>query len=126
VPAPAFLDTRARAEWARLAPQLETLGVLTAVDRSALELYCDTYARWRELRCDLARWRRDRVKRDQAWRLEAALDRVAALLRQLMAEFGLTPAARTRIEADEPLPPAQPTKTGTETSKAAVARFFRD
>lgn len=104
-PMPRFLGVVAREEWRRVARQLEILGLLTNLDLAALEVYCDTYGRWRA-----ARKARD-------WR---TIREAAALMRQYAAEFGLTPAARVRIETDEP--PALP-KSGTE---GHAARFFRD
>src|SRR4051812_31093346 len=45
---PAHLTAGARAEWDRLAPELEANGLLTRVDRAALAGYCVLYARWAE------------------------------------------------------------------------------
>jgi phage terminase small subunit len=40
-------DPGAAAEWARTAPRLQRLGLLTEVDLDALTLYCATFARWK-------------------------------------------------------------------------------
>ena len=45
---PADLSGDARDEWARVAPELYRVGLLTSLDRSALAAYCQLYARWRE------------------------------------------------------------------------------
>jgi P27 family predicted phage terminase small subunit len=122
---PRTLDRVGRAEWRRLAPQLQLLGLLTTVDLSALEICCGIYSELRQLRAQRRRWLRDKVRRDELWRVDSALDRKGGLYRQYLAEFGLTPAARTRVQTDEPPAPVQqPKPTGTE-GKAA-GRFFRE
>ena len=45
---PDWLLPEAKKEWKRLAPSLEALGVLTLVDLTAFEGYCQAYARWKE------------------------------------------------------------------------------
>ena len=121
--APLTLDAVGRTEWRRLAPQLQTLGLLTEIDRSALEVCCQIYSELRQLRLQRRRWLRDKDKRDAIWRVDSALDRKGGLYRQYLAEFGLTPAARTRVETDE-VPAAIPKPTGTEGK--ASGRFFRE
>jgi phage terminase small subunit len=61
--------------WDSIVPQLETMGVLTQADELALEVLVGVYADWRRKRT-------------------AAL---AARFQSLLAEFGLTPSARTRL-----------------------------
>lgn len=43
---PAHLDKVARAEWRRLVPILERMGVLTQAEGGALAVYCVAYSRW--------------------------------------------------------------------------------
>src|SRR5262245_20901412 len=43
---PDHLDAEAKAEWARIVPELEFMGLLTKVDRAALAAYCQAYSRW--------------------------------------------------------------------------------
>ena len=45
---PAHLCPSAKAEWKRLASQLHTLGILSALDRASLAAYCQAYGRWVE------------------------------------------------------------------------------
>ncbi|MEE8551357.1 MAG: phage terminase small subunit P27 family, partial [Gemmatimonadota bacterium] len=43
---PDWLSAEAKAEWKRLAPELERLGLLTLLDRAAFSGYCQSYAHW--------------------------------------------------------------------------------
>jgi P27 family predicted phage terminase small subunit len=44
--APDFLSAEAKAEWARIAPELGRLGLLTRLDVSMLAVYAESYAQW--------------------------------------------------------------------------------
>lgn len=41
--APEWLNKDARLEWRRIGPELERLGLISKIDRSALALYCQTW-----------------------------------------------------------------------------------
>jgi len=43
---PPHLTSAAKAEWYRITPLLEELGLIAKVNRAALAAYCATYARW--------------------------------------------------------------------------------
>jgi P27 family predicted phage terminase small subunit len=43
---PAHLMPEARKEWKRIAPELEKLRLIAKIDRAALALYCQAWARW--------------------------------------------------------------------------------
>jgi phage terminase small subunit len=45
---PSWLEPEAKKEWKRMAKTLETIGVLTQVDKAAFAGYCQAYARWKE------------------------------------------------------------------------------
>jgi P27 family predicted phage terminase small subunit len=45
---PRFLNRYARAEWKRIVPELDRLGLFTKVDRASLAAYCQAYGRWVE------------------------------------------------------------------------------
>lgn len=103
---PDFLDDIASDEWDRVSLALYKLGLLTSVDRSALAAYVVSYSRW--------------VRAEQALRdsgltsvtpsgfhrpnalvsvANAALDQ----MRRYLVEFGMTPAARSRVTAASPV-----------------------
>src|ERR1700732_3971707 len=43
---PDHLDRVAKLEWNRISAHLTSLGLLTAVDRAALAVYCQAWSRW--------------------------------------------------------------------------------
>jgi len=116
---PRHLNTQARKEWHRMAPQLQKLGLLTQIDRAALAGYCQCYGRWVEAEKklkELAGISVDKVpylyKTSNGNLIISPLLIVAnkslEQMHKFLVEFGLTPAARSRIaisggESDDPL-----------------------
>jgi len=49
-PCPAFLTKDAKAEWKRIAKDLQTLGLITKVDRGELAVNCQAWADWKQAR----------------------------------------------------------------------------
>lgn len=43
---PQHLMTEAKKEWKRITPELERYGLVSKIDRAALALYCQAWARW--------------------------------------------------------------------------------
>jgi len=92
--------------WRRLAPQLKTMKVLTLADRDALEAYCHTYARWRDAEAFLSkhgltypiRDEKGNVRCLQQFPQVAIARNLLLVLRAYQQEFGLTPAARARVQ----------------------------
>ncbi len=103
---PAHLSKEARAEWDRVAEELAPAGLLTSVDRAALAAYCQTWARW----CDAERQLQKSgvvlkspksgfpIQNPYVGIANTALDQ----LRKWATEFGMTPAARSRIHVEAP------------------------
>lgn len=106
---PPHLDAVAKAEWDRIVPELEATGVLTVVDGAGLEAYCANYA--------MAVWFQDVASKSPMIKVPKGIDRKTGqvvytvranpavaearrhwqLVRQFLSEFGMTPAARTRV-----------------------------
>ncbi len=102
---PRWLSKPARTEWRRLAPQLDRLGLLTAVDGPAFALLCDTLARLQEYRAQIDREGAVIDGYRGAARKHPLLGPLAQLQRQattLMEQFGLSPASRARLELPPP------------------------
>jgi P27 family predicted phage terminase small subunit len=110
----AGLTGEAAAEWDRIVPDLEIMGVLTRVDRAALGAYCFCYARWfaaekevesRGILIDEPITDKEgneigtRTKKNPAC-IEVAM--ALKLMKSFLVEFGLTPASRARIHIEKP------------------------
>lgn len=94
----------AQREWRRLVKELKELGLLTNVDTTALAVYCDAYSKYVEATEAL---KREGVtieytnKAGHTNTLENPNVNVAKkyykIMKDMMAEFGLTPAARAKL-----------------------------
>ncbi len=107
---PAYLTPGATEAWRRLAPVLSAMGVLTVADGMAFESLCEAYADVRAARAAIevhgdtvyeTRNIQDGVMRRPHPEV-AQLAEAEKRLRGLLGEFGLTPAARSKVS----LPPA--------------------
>ena len=99
---PAWLNLEARREWRRLAPTMEMLGILTEVDRAAFAAYCQAYARWREAE-EKIKATNLIFKTPSGYPQQSPYVGIAQqsmkIMKDFASEFGLTPAARSRIVA---------------------------
>jgi P27 family predicted phage terminase small subunit len=99
--APAWLPAEARAEWDRVAPELDRLGLLKSIDRAALTSYCMAWARLVEASGIVAieGMVLHDDKQGKAQRHPALLTAEAASkeLRAWAGEFGLTPSSEQRL-----------------------------
>ena len=105
---PTWLAKEAKREWRRIAAELESLGLLTRVDRAALAAYCQCYARWVEAEAELVPFSGDgrmqlTTTTDKGNVIQhpavGIANKAMAEMRAFLTEFGMTPAARTRINA---------------------------
>jgi P27 family predicted phage terminase small subunit len=107
---PPHLSARAKAAWKAVAPKLRRLGLLTELDDWALAAACEAYADLltaREalraagggLTYESATPTGVIVRSRPELRMISDADR---RFRQWLSEFGLTPAARSRVMADPP------------------------
>jgi P27 family predicted phage terminase small subunit len=103
---PQWLDADAKAMWRRLTPLLESMGVLTRIDGNALARYCRLWSRWLKAEAFIEergemyplKDESGQVKYFQQWPQVAIASKLAQQLTRLEQEFGMTPAARTRIQ----------------------------
>jgi P27 family predicted phage terminase small subunit len=117
IPAPPdFLTGYAREEWARIAPELFRLGLLTIVDEPALAAYCTSFATFRTAVETLAKMgEADPVSRALMIKtvkggatqnpLFLTARQAANDMLRVAAEFGMTPAARSRLNSPFGPPP---------------------
>lgn len=100
--APRCLDDEGRAEWGRVAPMLARIGVLSEADVSALIAYCEAWSRWRRAE-EQVRLTGLLVKTPNGYPvinpLVAIANKAMSQMRAFLVEFGMTPSARTRVEA---------------------------
>lgn len=101
-PCPKWLEAEAKKEWRRLAKTLEAMGVLTEADMAAFAGYCQSYARWKEAEGRIT----DRglvIRTPSGYPQQVPYISIAQqylkLMQQFAEQFGLTPAARSRIIA---------------------------
>ncbi|WP_102960214.1 phage terminase small subunit P27 family [Mangrovicella endophytica] len=91
-PPPEWLSEAAKREWRRMQPYLEERKILTDIDLSNLENYCVAQGRIRECEAEMSGLTDLNVKA-KLWRMQ---NQAMATARQLAAELGLTPMARSR------------------------------
>jgi P27 family predicted phage terminase small subunit len=115
---PEFLSDDAKVEWGRVIDRLFELGLMTDLDRAALAAYCDAYGRWAQATRAIARMAEQdqltgalMIKTKNGNAIQNPLVGVANAARSEMVrfavEFGMTPSARTRIDAGFSAPPAE-------------------
>lgn len=108
---PSTMIPEAREEWERIVPELEQMGVLTKIDRTALASYCMAYARWVQAEADITAHGilvlepqfdvkgnhvGDKYKKNPACTAAMACQKE---MRALLALFGMDPSSRSRIKA---------------------------
>ena len=116
---PSFVTGYAADEWARVGPELYRLGLLTVIDIAPLASYCMAYGRWRTAEETITRVAAGDhamhgllIKRENSVGINPLVNvarKAAGDMVRYAAEFGLTPAARSRIAAG-PAGESQPNK----------------
>lgn len=107
---PTWLSREAKAEWKRVLPGLSRLDLIKPEDRAALVSYCETWATYveavRDMRANGLTVVNRSVRKDGTeteWVTKnpavAVAERAAQQLRAWCHEFGLTPAAESRVTA---------------------------
>ena len=99
---PTWLTAEGKREYKRQAKMLVNLRVMTEADRMALASYASEYSKWREAE-DILAVEGSVLISEKGGRYLNPMWSVANThfknMLKLMQEFGLTPASRTRIEA---------------------------
>lgn len=124
---PAHLSVPAKLEWLRLATELHDLGLLTRIDRAALAAYCQAYGRWVQAEQAVAKMaERDMLTNGLMIKttngnaiqnpLVGTANKAMLDMLRIASEFGMTPAARARIEADP--------KDGSNAEGSKAKRYF--
>jgi len=105
---PDHLSPTAKAEWKRIATTLNQIGLLTRIDRTVLAAYCQAYGRWVEAEKKLAGT--PPLLKTPAGYVQTSpwitiSNKQVELMVKLMAELGLSPAARARLAIRVPTGP---------------------
>ena len=101
--APRFLSKEGKAEWRRMVKFLIDAGLYSEVDRAALAMYCSAWARWVAAERKIAELGSLVRTTDKGYEHQSAWvsisNKAADQLRKMIAEFGLSPAQRSRVVA---------------------------
>ena len=102
---PEHLSQTASVEWGRVSQELYYLGLLSRIDRAALAAYCQSYSRWVEAELQLTQ-KGLLVKTKNKNIIQSPLVGIAnksmEMMHKFLTEFGMTPAARARVQANKP------------------------
>jgi P27 family predicted phage terminase small subunit len=111
-PPPKKLKGEALAEWGRMVDRLELAKTISTVDDGVLYRYCRLHARAERLERHVARLRsafyRNHLGNPTVHPGFAQLRAYDQALRGYLVEFGMTPAARSRVKVPDGMPPADP------------------
>jgi P27 family predicted phage terminase small subunit len=108
---PDHLSDEAQREWERVGGLLLSLGLVSDLDRAALAAYCQAWGRWVEAEEALRQYGVV-IKSPAGFPIQspflAVANKALEQMRWTLLEFGLTPAARTKVRgepeaADDPL-----------------------
>jgi P27 family predicted phage terminase small subunit len=100
---PAWLSKEAKAEWRRQVKALVAMGVVAKCDRALLAVYCEAWGEFVQAAEAIGKSGLlikdpdgDKLRRNP---LLTVRDHAAERLLKLAAQFGFSPAARTRVQA---------------------------
>lgn len=93
---PDDLTPVAREEWDRITSELDSMNLLSSADRAALVLYVEAFARYESAKKAslLQKYENGVVQVSAAYTI---LHKERDIMRRLLEQFGLTPAARARM-----------------------------
>lgn len=143
--APKHLGLEARKEWKRITPLLEELGLISGLDRAALALYCQTVGRLSELemafngmlaaKVDAGMSYPDAVFSCSRTATPSGYEQQSVIVQLIgshrlqihrhLSHFGLSPAARARVQPSNYAQPSLPGMEDTPSTNGATgfARF---
>lgn len=103
--APGHFEGEALAEWKRVTQELQTLRLISNIDRAALVAYCQAWGDYVKA-CDTIDEEGEVITSDKGGLYQnpwvsiknSAMDRMV----RISAEFGMTPSSRTRLKVETP------------------------
>jgi P27 family predicted phage terminase small subunit len=122
---PPHLDKEAKAEWRRMAKELEPLGLLTNLDKAVFALYCQSYSTWvqaanviKDKGMIFVAPGKTRTLRDGTIEKVGAglpivnpyfqiANKAKEEMMKTLVEMGMTPSSRSRVKVPEQKPVAE-------------------
>lgn len=101
---PDWLSPGAKAEWRRVAPELDRIGLLTSLDRATLAGYCDAFDRWSEcVRFTKKQGTHYMTPAGQLreWPQVSMAKAAGQAMRAFAGDLGLTPTSRLRLNVEK-------------------------
>lgn len=123
---PTHLLPAAKKEWKRVAEQLEGLGLISQMDRAALAVYCQAYARWVQAETkikalgDAGLIEETPSGYKQMSVLLQISNRSVEQMHKFMGEFGMSPSSRSRVTQS----PVEQLDIFKDDDKPSPGRFF--
>lgn len=118
---PPHLQGEAKAEWRRITRELESMRVLSRVDRASLAAYCQAWARWVEAE-QMVVQKGTVVKSPSGYPIQnpylAVANKALEQVIKIAAEFGLTPVSRARVKVEATPKPQDPMELFLNRAKA--------
>lgn len=105
---PEHLDEVARAEWERITPELDAIGMLSRNDRAALAAYCQAWSRWVQAEEAIIQTGGTVVKAPSGYPMQnphlSIANKALEHLKSFAGHFGLTPSSRSTLKVEKPKP----------------------
>jgi len=100
---PSYLPPLAKKEWKVILPQLQALGLISDLDIYGLAAYCNAYATWVDALGEIKKhgslvMSPNGYPMPSPW-IKISRDALAEMM-QWLKEFGMTPAARSRVSVE--------------------------
>jgi P27 family predicted phage terminase small subunit len=141
--APKHLGVEAKKEWKRITPLLEELGLISGLDRAALTLYCDAVGRLAEYQTAFnskvsllvsqgmgyadAVYQASYSVTPSGYAQQSVIRQLiksqAEQVNRYLMHFGLSPAARGRVQASNYAQPDLPGMPAAPSAQSGFARF---
>ena len=125
---PPHVQGEARKEWFRLGRRLLEYGLVTEIDKTALALYAQAWARWVEAEEQLTRFGTV-IKSPNGYPIQSPYlpiaNKAMEQMTKLLVEFGMSPSSRSRVTTVQPPPEPfrpQPATDRTERDPREVLR----
>jgi P27 family predicted phage terminase small subunit len=108
---PVGLSPTAKKQWTAVAKNLKASGVLTVMDAQALQLYCESYALWKDAMEKIQKYGAI-VKTPNGFPTQSPYLQIANkqsdFMVKMLIEFGMTPSSRSKVSIDEKTDPSDP------------------